>query len=45
VLRILPKNIEQQRAALRKLGWVDGHNLLFERRYANGRIELLPALA
>jgi putative ABC transport system substrate-binding protein len=32
-------------APLRALGWVEGKNLLFERRYANGRAELLRPLA
>jgi putative ABC transport system substrate-binding protein len=39
----------QQRApflgALRELGWVDGHNLALEFRWADGRVEVLPALA
>jgi len=38
------EEIEQQYASLRKLGWVVGQNLTVERRYANGRVELLPAL-
>ena len=32
-------------AALRKLGWIEGHNVFFERRYANGKIEALGSLA
>jgi putative ABC transport system substrate-binding protein len=32
-------------ARLRELGWVEGGNLLVERRYANGRAELLKPLA
>jgi putative tryptophan/tyrosine transport system substrate-binding protein len=32
-------------APLRALGWVEGRNLLVERRYANGRAELLGSLA
>ena len=32
-------------AALRKLGWVEGKNLLIEYRWAEGNIERLPALA
>ena len=31
--------------ALRELGWVEGVNLQVERRYANGRLEALSALA
>jgi ABC-type uncharacterized transport system substrate-binding protein len=30
---------------LRDLGYVDGRNLAVERRYADGRVERLPALA
>src|SRR5262245_36012194 len=30
---------------LRQLGWVEGQNLLVERRYANGRLEALQPLA
>jgi ABC-type uncharacterized transport system substrate-binding protein len=32
-------------APLRALGWVEGKNLIVERRYANGRAELLRPLA
>ena len=35
----------QAYAPLRELGWVEGNNLLVERRYANGRAELLRPLA
>jgi putative ABC transport system substrate-binding protein len=31
--------------ALRELGWVEGENVLFERRYAENRLERLPELA
>jgi putative ABC transport system substrate-binding protein len=31
--------------ALRKLGWVEGKNVVFERRYAENQIDLLPKLA
>ena len=31
--------------ALRELGYVEGQNLVFERRYAEGKPERLPALA
>ena len=34
-----------QAEALRKVGWVDGQNLLVERRYANSKTELLRPLA
>jgi putative ABC transport system substrate-binding protein len=30
---------------LRDLGYVEGRNLVFERRYADGRLERLPDLA
>ena len=28
--------------ALRELGWVEGKNVVFERRYADNRLERLP---
>ena len=31
--------------ALRELGWVEGENVVFERRYAENRLERLPELA
>ena len=31
--------------ALRDLGWIDGQNIVFERRSSDGKIELLPGLA
>ena len=31
--------------ALRELGWVEGENVVFERRYAENRLERLPVLA
>jgi ABC-type uncharacterized transport system substrate-binding protein len=31
--------------ALRELGWIEGKNVVFERRYAENRIERLPELA
>jgi ABC-type uncharacterized transport system substrate-binding protein len=36
---------QQIYAPFRELGWIDGENLLIERRYANGRPELLQPLA
>ena len=36
---------EERLAALREVGYVEGQNLVVERRYAEGRIERLPALA
>jgi putative tryptophan/tyrosine transport system substrate-binding protein len=40
-----PEEIQRQEATLRKLGWIVGQNVLFERRYANGSLELLRPLA
>ena len=37
--------LQVEAAPLRALGWVEGQNLLFERRYANSRAELLQPLA
>jgi putative ABC transport system substrate-binding protein len=31
--------------ALRKFGWVEGENVMYERRYAENRVERLPELA
>jgi putative ABC transport system substrate-binding protein len=31
--------------ALRQLGWVEGENVVFERRYAENRLERLPEMA
>src|SRR5262249_28670310 len=31
--------------ALRELGWVEGKNVVFERRFAENRVERLPVLA
>ena len=43
----LPTQAEltEQAAPLRALGWVEGQNLLVERRYAKGRAELLQPFA
>jgi putative ABC transport system substrate-binding protein len=40
-----PAELLQAYAPLRELGWVEGQNLLVERRYANGRAELLRPFA
>src|SRR5437867_6317185 len=40
-----PEDIRQGYAPLSRLGWIEGQNLLVERRYANGRTELLRPLA
>ena len=37
--------LEEDIAPLRELGWIEGRNLLVERRYANNRDELLLPLA
>ena len=38
-------DLDRENAALRALGWVEGRNLLVERRYDNGRAELLRSFA
>jgi putative ABC transport system substrate-binding protein len=37
--------LEQQNLALRERGWIEGQNLLIERRYNNGEAELFRPLA
>jgi hypothetical protein len=37
--------IHEQAEPLRKLGWVEGQNLVVERRYDNGRPDSLQVLA
>jgi putative ABC transport system substrate-binding protein len=37
--------LEAFRQALRDRGWVEGRNLVIEERYAEGRVDRLPALA
>jgi putative tryptophan/tyrosine transport system substrate-binding protein len=41
----IPAELQSEYAPLRALGWVEGQNLIVERRYANGRAELLRPLA
>jgi putative tryptophan/tyrosine transport system substrate-binding protein len=31
--------------AMRELGWIEGQNIMVERRWAEGRLDRLPALA
>jgi ABC-type uncharacterized transport system substrate-binding protein len=40
-----PTRLEAFRAALHDLGWVEGHNLVIEERYAHGQDDQLPGLA
>jgi putative ABC transport system substrate-binding protein len=37
--------LHEESAPLREFGWVEGKNMLIERRYTNGRAELLQPLA
>jgi putative tryptophan/tyrosine transport system substrate-binding protein len=37
--------IETFRQSLRELGWVEGKNVVIEHQYADGQLDLLPALA
>jgi putative tryptophan/tyrosine transport system substrate-binding protein len=40
-----PRPVEAFRHALRELGWVEGQNIVIERRFAEGRFDRLPDLA
>lgn len=40
-----PDELKQMLAPLEELGWIEGHNLIVEGRYADGRAERLQALA
>jgi putative ABC transport system substrate-binding protein len=43
--RPTPAELQEMNAPLRELGWVEGQNLAVERRYANGRVELMQPFA
>jgi putative ABC transport system substrate-binding protein len=43
--RPTPAELQEMNAPLRELGWVEGQNLTVERRYANGRVELVEPFA
>jgi putative tryptophan/tyrosine transport system substrate-binding protein len=40
-----PAELQEANAPLRELGWVEGRNLIVERRNANGRVELMQPFA
>ncbi len=40
-----PPYLQAFREGLRALGYIEGQNILIERRFAEGRLEVLPALA
>src|SRR5260370_41986798 len=40
-----PKLLAAFTEGLRKLGWVEGKNIVFEHRYAENRLDRLPELA
>lgn len=40
-----PAELDRKFAPLRALGWVEGQNLLVERRYVSGKVELLEPFA
>jgi putative tryptophan/tyrosine transport system substrate-binding protein len=40
-----PRALEEFRQGLRDLGWIEGHNVIIEYRYAEGQPARLPALA
>jgi putative tryptophan/tyrosine transport system substrate-binding protein len=43
--RVAARNMEALRQGLRELGYVEGRNIAFEFRYADGQLARLPALA
>ena len=40
-----PSLLDALRQSLRELGWVEGHNIVIDYRYAEGRVGRLPDLA